>query len=509
MSIVNYTKKNVESLFENVVILLGVLLVLVPTNPRFMVLSGRDSGVFLYTGWRILHGEIPYLHVWDHKPPVIHFLNALGLLVGGGSRWGVWLIEFVALWLAAFMGYKLIKKVFGGLSAIFSLYLWLFSLCFLIGGGNFTTEYTLPLQFACLWLAFDAAKHNFFSWRGFLIGLLCSLAFFTKQNTVGIGIAIVSYLIVNRSTHKQFKKLWLDLSIIFLGGFSFLLLVIIYFSYHGILPIFWDAVFVYNFAYSSLSFKSHIDPIINGIKSISYLAQFALVGWSGGLVLVIYNKNLGREIRSIITIGLINLPIELIFVSISGNNYAHYYMALLPIFSFFSGLAFWLLIKSLSQIYPYKGPQLIFTFCVLLILSLVFTSSYLDRVEVLGQNRERSVLSYTYIEKSTHESASVLLWGSEAEMNFYSGRKSPSRFVYQYPLYLPGYANEQLVKEFLLDIAQNKPALIIDTKNIRTPFLEFNINSTEIEEYLNYLRLHYIRKEKLGSWVVYEYVDKP
>lgn len=76
--------KTREYIFEKALILVGVLLVLVPINPINMPLTHRDSGVFLYTGWRILNGEIPYLHVWDHKPPVIFILNALGLFIGGG-----------------------------------------------------------------------------------------------------------------------------------------------------------------------------------------------------------------------------------------------------------------------------------------------------------------------------------------------------------------------------------------------------------------------------------------
>ncbi len=58
----------------------------------------------------MLNGEIPYLDVWDHKPPVILLINALGLPIGGGSRWGVWLVELGLLFLAALLGFKLIKR---------------------------------------------------------------------------------------------------------------------------------------------------------------------------------------------------------------------------------------------------------------------------------------------------------------------------------------------------------------------------------------------------------------
>jgi hypothetical protein len=79
-------------------------LVMLPENPANMAWPSRDSGVFLYAGWRILSGELPYRDIWDHKPPLIYYLNALGLVVSGGSRWGVWCIEFILLFTAALLG---------------------------------------------------------------------------------------------------------------------------------------------------------------------------------------------------------------------------------------------------------------------------------------------------------------------------------------------------------------------------------------------------------------------
>lgn len=504
MHIIKMTKIR-EHIFEKALILFGVLLVLVPTSPINMPLTYRDSGVFLYTGWRILHGEIPYLHVWDHKPPVIFFLNTLGLLIGGGSRWGVWLIELVALLLAAIIGYNLVKRVFGVLPAIFSSFLWLFSLCFLIQGGNLTTEYTLPLQFACLWLAYNAEEGNFLSWHGFLIGVLCCVSFLTKQNTIGVGIAIVLYLIVSRSVRGQFRKLLLELSTIFLGGILFLLPVIIYFWAQGAISSFWDAAFIYNFTYLSSNLEGNIQVIITGVKNLSYLAPLVFIGWSCGLALLIFSRTLSRELRLLITIGLIDLPIELIFISISGRSYEHYYMALLPIFSFFSGLVFWLLIKQISQSHHYKKSKFQVTFFVLLVFSFFHINNYLDLVRGYQRISDTSVISY--IERSTTEDDSVLLWGAEAGTNFFSARVSPSRFVYQFPLYQPGYTNEKIIEEFLLNIIQNKPTLIIDTQNPYTPFFQFKLSSNNIEEYSKFLRSHYNQKEILGSWIVYEYIE--
>src|SRR3954447_17879480 len=37
----------------------------------------EDSGIFLYVGQRLLHGDVLYRDIADNKPPLIYWLNAL------------------------------------------------------------------------------------------------------------------------------------------------------------------------------------------------------------------------------------------------------------------------------------------------------------------------------------------------------------------------------------------------------------------------------------------------
>src|SRR5512134_3348825 len=75
--------------------LIGTLISLFPGNPNNATLVSRDSGVFLYVGWRLISGDIPYKDVWDHKPPLIYFVDALGLSITPDSLWGVWILEVI------------------------------------------------------------------------------------------------------------------------------------------------------------------------------------------------------------------------------------------------------------------------------------------------------------------------------------------------------------------------------------------------------------------------------
>ncbi len=124
-----------------------------------------------------------------------------------------------------------------------------------------------------------------------------------------------------------------------------------------------------------------------------------------------------------------------------------------------------------------------------------------------------------YIEQTTGEGDTVLVWGAETAINFVAGRRSPTRFVYQYALFaMPGYQNPALVEEFLAGIKENEPVLIIDTSptNRVVPPLDATARAEwgsreripllpELQQVFSYLSAHYRRVEmenRLG-WVAY------
>src|ERR687897_1148030 len=85
-----------------VVAILGTIISLFPNNPGNMTLPSRDSGVFLYVGWRFLNGDMPYRDVWDHKPPLIYFVDALGIALTPDSLWGIWVLRFLFIFFSLF-----------------------------------------------------------------------------------------------------------------------------------------------------------------------------------------------------------------------------------------------------------------------------------------------------------------------------------------------------------------------------------------------------------------------
>lgn len=495
--------------WEKAIILCGVLGVLLPTSPMNMPFTYRDSGVFLYTGWRILHGELPYLDIWDHKPPIVFYINALGLLLSNNSRWGVWVIELFTLIFAGTLCFYLFKKIFGSIPSVISLIFCLLTLGFLIQGGNLTEEYALPLQFLALWLACDINKPNISPWRYFLIGFIGTLAFFTKQTTIGIWIAIIFYITLQKFSSRQFKP-WIH-NLIYLSASSliFILVVVIFFSIHGAFWEFWNAAFDFNFVYSTpiTGITNRLAPITSGLAPLrrTGLFQIAMLGYILSIIYIFNEKDEIKQLSPLLYIGLIGLPIELILVSTSGRTYPHYYIAMLPILSLFAGVVFWVFYSKLSGFK--KKYQAYFFIIIMSILLWKPCYSYYNEIIPYKPTMDDQIINY--VKNSTTPDESVLFWGAESSINYLTQRKSPSRFVYQYPLYTKGYTDAEMIEEFLNDIIQNRPQLIIDTKNPKTPLFDFPIHTTTIDNSIKYIKAHYRMKGDIGSWSIYELINNP
>lgn len=505
--------------------LLGLLVlgVLVPSSPMFRKIPGRDSGIYLYMGQEILDSKIPYRDAWDHKPPAIYFINALGLFLGNGSSWGVWLLEVVSLSFAAIIGFILLDEAFGVIPAMFGSVAWLVSLFIVLEGGNLTEEYALPFQFAALSLFVTSELLRRYSWRGYVIGLTSGAAFFLRQNLIGVGASIVIYLLLTRGLSRNCRRLVWELATIFGGVFSVIAIVVIYFAAHGGLGDFWDQAFRYNFVYSDVGLPSRLRAFAEGLRvtSQSGICILSLTAWLVVMWCVLQSKVPLEYRKPLVEVSLIGLPIEFLLASISGRWYPHYYMAWLPMCSILTGLfAYSISNSSVSRVSGEAKVQGVVTPTVWLI-ALLLAMSVQPIGRMLYEIARSDHIRYQtveYIRKSTMDRDYVLMWGDEPSINFLSNRRAPTRFFEQYPLYTPGYQNPKMIEEFSHDIQFNKPSLIIDTSagNTIVPPLDAVARKAwldrrtdalllEMEHIFQYISSHYEVIGMIGEWPIYGY----
>lgn len=467
--------------------LLGLTVLILAPLPK---IPGRDSGVFLYTGQAILNGKIPYRDVWDHKPPLIFFIDAFGLALAGGSRWGVWILEVVAIGVSALVSFKLLQSAFGFIPAVFGSMGWLLSLTYLLQGDNFTEEFALPLQFLALYTLLWLLKRERFGWGGLGLGLTFGLTFFLKQNVVMLWVAISLYLFL----WLAFRSRWSDL-LKYMGGFliassGVVLLMLAYFAFNNSLDYFVDTAFRYNFAYSSNTSEARLSAIVSGLLLLAQgrISTIALVSWPLALVFIYRQRRVFTPLTILLTVAVIDLPLEAISSSLSGRIYSHYFISMLPslavlnAFFFYALLNYWIpgfnrwLLgrKSVSGLKDRREVELsrrnrLLALAILLpflaVMWFVPTVYIYARYVPPSLTGEQSSTqaAIDYVNLNTQPADYLLLWGAETNINVVTGRLAPSRFVYQYPLFNYPARREEFVKEFLQNLQSRPPSLIIDS----------------------------------------------
>lgn len=126
-------------------------------------------------------------------------------------------------------------------------------------------------------------------------------------------------------------------------------------------------------------------------------------------------------------------------ISISGNTYGHYYITLLPVLSLFAGILFWAVHSILFSL-NWKTPinvRAVFTICI---IGVFYWGSFWAYQNLYNDYRGRDDSAIIgYITEKTTPDDTILFWGAESAGNYFSQRKSPTQFVYQYPLYKEGY----------------------------------------------------------------------
>lgn len=162
-----------------------------------------DSAVFRYAGNAILDGQVPYLDFFDHKGPLIYLINAFGLYI---SKWrGIWLLEFVAIFISFLFIYKTAMLFSDSIVAGFSLTVLAGCLLQYFQGGNLTEEYALPFISIGTYIFLDYFIHDKTSIIKLLIcgGCFASVCFL-KLNMVVLWVIMPMGIIVDLLFFKRY-----------------------------------------------------------------------------------------------------------------------------------------------------------------------------------------------------------------------------------------------------------------------------------------------------------------
>ena len=452
---------------------------MLPSNP-FGHLPGQDNGVFLYGGQQIIAGETPYLEFWDHKGPLIYFINALGLFLGLGSRWGVWIIEFAFLVLTINGLYFIAVDRWGRISSLVVLFFWFFSMkkvgsYYHFGDSNYIETY--GLLFAVWAIAFwlQALKQKKIGPEYFFIGIMAGLSFALRPNNIAVylSIALIEMIVtVRKRNYAEYIK---RMGILLLGFLLVGALILAWFWMKGAVSQLVDAVFVYNMAYArkNATNQNILSVLLSGLSNFYWIPLFASIGLVFRFVYVSVTSKLEYSTETLFLIFLIaGSLIEAVLSSISGRVLLHYYIGWTPFVGLLmAGLIFSFTQDSSSIMYRLRqnsSLQQSLSWAALLLFFIFNVSVFAEYLNIANdillkqQSPEPKKALIEFIRNSTEPNDEVLVWGNDVWINFLTERKSPSLYSYQYPLFMPEYTGIVKMTSFLNDISDCPPVYIIE-----------------------------------------------
>ena len=304
---------------------------------------GYDSAIFQTIGKYWAEGSVPYRDLFDHKGPLIFFIDMIGYLLWG--RAGILVPQTISLAAALFFLYKLGRVYLPRPGAAGAALAALVYLARTFDEGNMTEEYALPFIAASLWLAArwceeqkrdPAAPHP---WRYAAVYGLSFGAILLLRVTSAVSIG--SFVLVI-ALYTLARKQWVTLAknaAAFLGGFAGITAPFcLYFALQGALGKMVYGTIGYNLLYAT---EFSLTEYYGGSPWASATFRRTVFDF-GTPVLLLAALALLRVLRAprrplgwaaLLTAGL-NM-----YLLFSNRPYLHYFMIAAPLVPLCAGLA--------------------------------------------------------------------------------------------------------------------------------------------------------------------------
>ncbi len=245
-------------------------------NSPLYIADGIDSTIFKTMGQVILNGGVPYVDYFDHKGPIVYFIQALGILLFHG-KWGMYVIVSITIALSLIIWNKICRLFVSPAVSFIATLIPLYIMSAFVEDGNqvelwMLVPNSISVYLAVRYLLLRTSKHLY--WYSFIYGLCFGIVFFIRPNDAvsslgGIMFGIFLYLIC---VHHNWKGAIYN-ALSFFGGVIIITIPIIaYFAYHNALYDAYMGIFGFNLLY----FKQAKPAGMGGRLMIGIVLLYAL-----------------------------------------------------------------------------------------------------------------------------------------------------------------------------------------------------------------------------------------
>lgn len=410
--------------------------------------TGLDSSIFRYIANAMLKGYMPYKDSFDHKGPLIYFINLMGSVLS--VERGVWYIEFIALFFTLCMFYKTGRLFCTRPMAIIVVVIVSSTWGIYFEEGNLVEEYALPFLAVSMYIFYDYFINGIVTQKRLIV---CGLAFgavcMLRPNMIALWVVFCIAILVDCVARSNYKELGyyimyfaIGIAVIFVPIFLWLLL-------NNSFNDFFSVYFRFNMTYSS----------DRGIKD-KILTFFWFLNDSRmilALVILLFLAFKERTLVNITSLGYYFLSILL--VSMSGRMYGHYGMVLIPVLCYPFARVGKLIEKqriSRPKLCALGGVFLVVLSCIILL------SSVRNVVKKDFAKSELTTKVVSIVEDNTVPDDKISVYGNWNIIYILSDRLSASQYSYQFPI---GAVNPDIFDVYFEELREENPKIIVTTGN--------------------------------------------
>ncbi len=312
-----------------------LLLFSASTSPLYSGYCDGDSSIFMVVGKAMSMGKNVYTDIFDHKGPVLFFINALGFCLTG-TKTGVFIIQCVMLSLTAIFMYKTARIFTKTIRSFICVIIALLAFASTISDGNLSEEYCMLFCAVPVYLSVkfitktpDAPHPHLYMLIYGMCFAVC--AFIRINNGVMIGgvvlVSLVTDFINDRAVHAIKNILFLLLGMAIVSA-----PILIYFAVKGTMNDMLFATFIFNFKYAAEGSSE------KGGSAMSQLVRWALPVLALIIVSTVFSKRLGARVASLVT----TVSVFALIPIMMGFSYTHYYTTLIPLIALYASVFFFI-----------------------------------------------------------------------------------------------------------------------------------------------------------------------
>ena len=494
-----------------------VLVCVLRISTFFQSVIDWDESVYLLMSKSILDGNLPYIQVWDHKPPGIYLLFSLSQIVFGQSVISIRILTCIFVSISCLFLYKSGNVInphnnqngllAGILYAFFSLK---------NGGLSANTELFFTffniLAFYLIFITLFSSNKEliFHKFRFFIIGLVMGISLHIKYlvifDFIAIFLIVISYYYLKSSNRKLMGLTKIVLCLL-TGSFIPFLLFMLYFLKSGYLNEYIYANFIANKIYSAETQFSirYFSEVILGQSVQNHPLWLCLFLTPFYLYFLVPRKS---EESYKFYVLLIWFFMAFIGTCVTKKFYPHYFLQVLPPLCLISSY----MVITLLDTSNLKPIRLDFALILIFLLPLLLSSSkplkasmqFISKKYVQNSVhwQDTPTLVSKYIKSRIREDDYIYIADYQPIIYYLTNSKIPTKYV------LPNWFIKQEFSRFtgvnlaqeLSSILDKDPAYIV-IKN------SYNLNENN-EFYIrirNHIKEKYVLDNKIDNILLYRF----